>query len=168
LHPFAWGILALHAHDVEEVVGLAHDQTQITDFHYTITDEKGGIIGIEGVGGKVAILREIDGLYIHANAPRAERFAKDAVLSDKSGYTIENSLFREKRLEQLLRQRPDRLTAQIAFYSLADTEGFPMGIIRCDTPDACTTAAVVAEPTKGLLHVSRGMPSQNWPVTYAL
>jgi hypothetical protein len=52
----------------------------------------------------------------------------------------------------------------------ADHSHYPLGICRhIDGVDiGCTTAAVVVEPTRGLLHVTRSNPCANWPVTYTL
>ena len=52
---------------------------------------------------------------------------------------------------------------------LADHSRYPRGICRHivgERTDMGTSAAVVAEPAKGRLHVVRGNPCCNWPVSY--
>ena len=165
---FAWGLLALHCKNVDEVIELTEALCSDQNFHCTISDEQGNIAGIEMSGGEFEVLRADDGIYVHANTPRCERFITTEQNALTDYFKRSDSLFREQRLQELLSNRPDRLTAQIAFYSLSDTQGFPLGISRFQSAQACTTAAVVAEPTRGLLHVCRGCPTQNWPVTYTL
>lgn len=62
-------------------------------------------------------------------------------------------------------------TAQRGMMTLADHTYYPQGICRHwieGQPEAETAAAAVAEPTKGLLHVVRGYPCANWPITYTV
>jgi hypothetical protein len=75
------------------------------------------------------------------------------------------------RLRELLEAERGRLTAQRAMMCLADHSHYPWGLCRHPAdaePGFRTTAAVVVEPTRGLLHVTRGNPCSNWPTTYAL
>jgi len=81
------------------------------------------------------------------------------------------SRFREAHLRKLLNDERGRLTAAKAMMCLADHVGYPHSLCRhliAGEPRFCTTAAVVAEPTKGLLHVTRGNPCANWPASYSV
>ena len=61
-----------------------------------------------------------------------------------------------------------RLTPQIMLQNLSNHENYPLSICSHRDKEYHTTACVIAEPTRGLLHVARGAPCQNWPVTYKL
>lgn len=82
-----------------------------------------------------------------------------------------NSRYRMDTLHALLDRQRGRLTAEAALEALADHSGYPRGICRHligDDPQMGTTAAVVAEPTRGKLHVARGNPCCNRAVCYEL
>lgn len=163
---FVWGILALHCPTVEEVVELTKRYGVKNGGHCTAADARGGIVGIEWGQGGVAALKPKRGIYVHANA-----VVSGAKLGrHEKGWPFgrENSLHRETRLRARLEADRGRLTAQLAYMGLCDHVGYPRSVCRHQSLDELTTAAVVVEPTRGLLHVSRGAPCQNWPKTYCL
>lgn len=83
----------------------------------------------------------------------------------------ENSRYRMHGLWDLLDAERGRLTPQRAMMLLADHTYYPQGICRHwidGDPRSETVAAAVAEPTLGRLHVVRGQPCCNWPVTYTV
>ena len=83
----------------------------------------------------------------------------------------DDSRYRMHGLWTLFNAERGRLTAQKAMQILADHAGYPAGIcshMHNNDPDRGTTAAIVAEPTRGLLHATRGNPCCNWPVTFSL
>ena len=74
-------------------------------------------------------------------------------------------------LWKLLNAERGRLTAQRALMCLADHSRYPRGICRHMVGKSVgmgTTAAVVAEPARGRLHVVRGNPCCNPAVIYEL
>jgi len=161
-----WGLLALHCTTAEAAGEIALRYGIQGGGHYTIADAKGGIVGVEWGQGGVAILRPKRGIYTHANAvvsgARLRRYEKGG------SWGPLNSLQRQTRLRQRLEADRGRLTAQLAFMALCDHVRYPRSICRHESLDALTTAAVVVEPTRGLLHATRGAPCMNWPKTYAL
>ncbi len=162
-----WGILALHCANVDKVIQMTRDFGVHQGFHTTVADEHGGIVGIENTRGGLAFIKPKRGIYTHANAVVGH---KRAVRHERCGPTFlrHDSLHREARLYQLLAGDLGRLTAQLAFAALSDHDGYPVSICRHQGQGAVTCAAVVVEPTKGLLHATRGSPCQNWPNTYEL
>jgi len=64
-----------------------------------------------------------------------------------------------------------RLTPQKILMLLADHTHYPRGICKHTVGDnryTGTSGVVIAEPTRGKLHVVRGNPCCNWPVTYTV
>lgn len=165
----AWLMLALHCPTAEQVWKLARDHgiAAAEGAHTTVADEHGGIVGIEVGTGGLAALRPKRGLYVHANAvmsgARLRRHeTKDAI------FTRRESLFREARLRKLLTPDLGRLTPQAVFAACCDHAHHPVSVCRHQSDCAMTTALIVAEPTRGLLHVTHGPPCCTWPTTYAL
>ncbi len=162
-----WGLLALHCRSVEEVMKLTRDYPVDQSFHTTVSDEQGNIIGIEYGPTGSAFLKPKRGIYVHANAVvSGKRLMKYE--TDQTYFRRAESLNRENCLRQRLVSNYGRLTAQLAFSGLADHGGYPVSVCRHQATEAMTGAAVIAEPTKGLLHVVRGPVCQNWPRTYRL
>ena len=88
--------------------------------------------------------------------------------TEDEGLPVSDSLHRGQQLRERLEADQGRLTPQLAYAALCDHSNFPTGICRHQGQDAWTASAVIVEPVKGLLHVTRGAPCQNWPRTYAL
>lgn len=162
-----FGLIALHCPNVEEVIRIAADHGVMTSAHIVVADEHGDIAGLELTTRGPHILRPNNGLYVHANCVLGSD--DDVKLEEpRHHFTRENSLCRTSRLYELLTPNIGMLTAQQAMYAMADGVEQTHGITRNIHEDAMTSAAVVVEPTKGLLHATRGNPAHNWPVTYRL
>ncbi len=162
-----WGVLALHCPSVEDVMKLTRDLGVRSSFHVTVADEHGGIVGIENGKGGPAFLKPKRGIYAHANNVLSGK----RMLRYETGhetFTLADSQHRAERLRALLNAERGRITAQTALRALSDHEQYPSSLCRHQPPDAWTAATVIAEPTAGLLHVTRGAPCQNWPRIYSL
>lgn len=161
-----WGLLATYCETVEDVQRLTRDWGVYRSGHCAVADEHGGIIGIEFGKKGPGLLNPVGGIYVHANAVRSKK-----MMNQKEGgenFGRENSLHREARLNERFKPDKGRLTAQLAMYAMTDHVGYPMSVCRHEGTKAMTTSAVVVEPTRGLMHVTRGNPCSNWPVTYRL
>ena len=166
--PFSvFGLLALHCKTVGEVVKLVKDHGVRMCFHITVADEHGGVVGIENTAYGAFVLKPKQGIYTHANCIFGSKKAC-AVEGSSEHFARPDSLHRTSRLRELLAEKGKRLTAQEAMYALADRIGSPRGISRTENNTIITSACIVAQPTKGLLHVTRGSAAENWPVTYSL
>lgn len=161
-----FGLLALHCRTVAEVAALAEADGMDECVHITVADSQGGVIGIENTGDGVRILQPEGGLYAHANAIRVADLAVNEGTS--TYFEREDSLNREARLRARLEVDRGRLTPALALAALTDHVGYPVSICRHQNDDACTTAAVIAEPTRGRLHCTLGHPCSNLPHTYSL
>lgn len=167
LPPSIWGLLAMHCGDAREVAELTRREGLGTAGHMTVADAAGHVSGIESTDGGVAVLEPTDGIYVHANAVRGSDALRQSE-HDTDTFTCEDSSNREARLREQLERDHARLTPQLLLAALADHVGYPSSICRHQSDEAMTTAVVIAEPTRGQLHVVRGQPCQNWPTTYAL
>lgn len=162
-----WGILALHCRSVEEVMKITKDYPVNSSFHCTVADERGGIVGIENGPGGPVFLQPRRGIYTHANeVASSKRLMKHE--SATGNFRREDSVQRTQHLRENLEANRGRLTGQLALAAFADHRNFPVSLCRHQSLSAMTGAAVIGEPTKGLLHVVRGPVCQNWPRTYRL
>lgn len=161
-----WGLLALHCSHVEEAVDLAMRHGVVTAAHCTLTDCTGGIAGLEIAKDGPRQLFHENGIYVHTNhilsgaglAP-AEKIDRDYLADSK---------FRRQRLQESLTTNAPNLTPRLVFHALANHETYPHGLCNHATADYQTTAAVVAEPARGRLHVTCGPPCENAPITFSL
>ena len=162
-----WGLLALASGSVPEAAELAQRHGIAQCGNCLITDAAGRSACVEFNAGGVSILPARDGLSVHANHPEGE---KTAPLELCPSPTIaEHSRNRAARLRELLELHRGRLTPESALAALADHSRRPLGICRHaedDPEELATTAAILAEPAKGILHVVRGQPCQGKAVVY--
>jgi hypothetical protein len=163
----AWGLLTLHCRTVDEAMKLTRDGGCDMGSHAAIADMHGGIVGMEITAKRLAFLKPRGGLYTHANAICGWAGGAKDERSDPH-FQRDNSLLRQERMRSRLEAHGRRLTAALAFAAMADHEGHPHGICRHAGPQSSTTAAVVVEPARGLLHACRGRPCENFPQTFSL
>lgn len=162
-----WGLLALAGSSVDEAQELALKYGILDCGNCLISDSSGGGVSVEFNAGGVNFIRPKQGINTHANHPVGKDIAPFEDYPDKK--ERENSRHRMDDLWRLLDAERGRITAQKAFMCLADHSRYPRGLCRHkigERTDMLTTAAVVAEPAKGRLHVVRGTPCANWPATY--
>ncbi len=164
-----WGLLALAGRSVDEAVELARRHGISTVGSFLISDASGQSVSVESNAAGVDVIPARDGIAVHANTPLG---AGTATLEHHPlAIKREDSRYRMHRLRELLEAERGRLTAQRAMMCLADHSHYPWGLCRHPAdaePDFRTSAAVIAEPTRGLLHVTRGNPCSHWPTTYTL
>lgn len=162
-----WGLLASHCPRVEDVAEMTREHGIDTSCHTTVADMHGGIAGIECTDGGIDVLEPENGIYVHANAVRG-RAALCATEVDLDTFHRADSAARERRFRELAGASLGGITPEMLMGFLADHQNHPLGICRHQNPEASTTAAVVAEPTKGLLHVVRGNPCSNRAISIRL
>lgn len=165
-----WGLLTLAGSSVRDALELAQRHGIAGAGSHLITDGAGAACSVEYNAGGVGIVEARDGIATHGNHPEAAETRPHADLSWDASER-ENSRYRMHGLADLLEREHGRLTAQRAMLLLADHTYYPQGICRhwiAGEPDSETVAVAVAEPTLGRLHVVRGQPCSNWPVTYTV
>ena len=164
-----WGFLALAGRTVNEAVEIATEFGIRGAGNCLISDSQGSCISVEYNAGGVSVIPAKAGIATHANHPEGAATAEYEDYQPES--EAANSRRRMHGLWNLLDSERGRLTPQKALHALADHSRYPLGICRHiveGQQDHATTAAVVAEPLKGRLHVVRGNPCRNWPITYDL
>ena len=162
-----FGLLALAAHSVHEAADLAMQYGCRGSGNLFLSDGSGESLSIEMNIGGVSILPQKDGILTHANHPEGEETRPYEAYPFKGAK--EDSVYRMHGLWRLLDAERGRLTPQKVLMLLADHTMYPGGTCKHFSEDgAQTTAVVIAEPTQGRLHVVRGQPCCNWPVTYTL
>ena len=160
-----WGLLALAGDSVQEAAELAEASGIAGTGNVLLSDRHGESLSAEFNAGGVSVVPAENGIATHANHPEGEETGPFEHYPDE--IERENSRYRASTVRKLLDAECGRLTAQKAMMALADHSRYPRGICRHMPDGLCTTAAVVVEPTKGRLHVTRGPACSNWPVTYA-
>jgi isopenicillin-N N-acyltransferase-like protein len=167
--PFdAFGLLTLFSPGIDAAAEMTQRLGVRSVGHVSVTEASGRTVGFELCRGQVQFIPGRDGLFAHANHPVSAEFQALVSDRDRESREVSASEHRERRLYGLMEQDRGRLTPQIMLGNLADHANFPCSICHHRDCDNHTTAAVVAEPARGLLHVTRGAPCQNWPVTYRL
>jgi len=165
-----WGTLALAGTSVHAAAELAEKHGIAGCGNCLISDPGGESLSVEYNVGGVGIVAAEDGIATHANHPEGEATAPSERYLDEA--EKENSRRRMRELRRLLAAERGRLTAQKAMMSLAEHSRYPYGGICRHSVGGnrgySTTAGVVAEPTLGKLHVTRGNPCCNWPATYTI
>ena len=164
-----WSLLALAGDSVQDAVELARIHGLADTGNCLLSDGSGASVSVEFNAGGVSVLPARDGIAAHANHPEGPETEPFGRHPDEAG--LIDSRKRAARMRELLERERGRLTPQKAMMLLADHGGYPWGIcnhLAERTPDRCTTAAVVAEPAAGCLHVACGSPCANWPKTYSM
>ena len=164
-----WGLLALAGSSVYEAVEIARAHGLRGAGNCLISDASGESLSVEFTVGGVSVVPARHGIATHANHPEGDKTAPHEHYPHDA--ERENSRFRMHGLWQRLHAECGRLTPQKAMQLMADHERYPYGICRHrvgDDPNMGTSAAVVAQPTLGRLHVTRGHPCGAWPASYFL
>ena len=158
--------LVLESASVEDVVALVQKHGITVPGNLTIGDGKGRIVAVENTDHGHAIVEAKDGILVHANHIDSDLVRWETY--DEPECT--GSHRRQQRLTELLEAERGRLTAPTAMRFLADHSNYPMSICRhpFHGSTAQTTAALVVEPQRLLLHAVRGLPCRGWPATYTL
>ena len=164
-----WGLLALAGSSADDAAELARKYGMSGSGNCLISDVSGRSLSVEFNTGGVSVVPAREGISTHANHPVGEQTAPHECFPDKIEQA--NSRYRMETLWELLDAERGRLTAQKALMCLAHHGRYPLGVCRHvigGSTRVCTTAAVVAEPAQGRLHVVRGNPCCNWAATYTL
>ena len=167
-----WAILALSGKSVDEGVELAKRHGIREAGNLLISDAQGESRSVEFNVGGLSVLTPREGILTHGNHPEGPETSPYDAYGDSEGATErENSRYRMHGLWRMIDAERGRLTAQRAMTLMADHTYYPQGICRHwvdGKPEMETTAVVAVEPTRSRLHVTRGQPCCNWPVTYTV
>jgi hypothetical protein len=132
-----------------------------------MSDVHGDAVAFDSTASGLGMVWAKDGILTRSNHPEAplcqgdEQYPCPAFEAD--------SKYRTRELRKLFEAESGRLTPQKALHIMADHTVYPRGQCKHWHDDGTvTTALVMCEPSKGLLHIVRGQPCCNWPVTYSV
>lgn len=164
--------LMLEQSSLDGIMKLLHAAPVCSSGNYVVCDHAGRIADIELTPDGPILLQHPD-FIAHTNhflcGPHA--------CSANDAASVPDSFPRLTRMHALVSSRFGRLTVADLQEFLADHQGLPTSICRHphDGPDhpsvsarGKTTAALIAEPAHGRLHVARGNPCQREFCTYRL
>ena len=193
-----WGLLALASGSVPEASDLAQRHGIAGSGNVLLTDAAGRTAAVEFNAGGVSVVPGRDGICVHANHPEGPLTSPlehypNAVEREHSRYRaarlrtlLESGCHAsprcpaEKHVPQRARDMlladnarsmaPGGLAPAAVFAALADHGEHGRGLCRHaeEGVEEITTASLVAEPSRGLLHAVRGQPCKNTPATYTL
>jgi hypothetical protein len=168
--------MILEQRTLDDVVSLMRRVRVCSNGNYVLCDGEDRILDVELTSAGPNALNETgDGYFAHANhflcSPHAcpENHAK----------SLPDSFRRQDRVTELISAKFGSLTVEDFKAILSDHDGRPTSICRHshDGPKpghsmldhrGQTVAAIVAEPARGRMHVSRGNPCENEFVEYSM
>lgn len=159
---------ALACSSVDEAAELARREGIADSGNCLISDARSRSVSVEFGADGIGVIEARNGILTHANHVNADALRTRETYEEKEKQV---SFHRQTRLVRLLEAERGRPTPQKALMALADHDSYPHSVCRHLThgmPDHETSASIVAEPILGKLHVVRGHPCMNWPVTYTI
>lgn len=164
----------LEQHTLTGILDLLQETPVCSSGNYVVCDGSGRIADIELTPEGFVLVEDAgEGFFAHANHFLCQPHATMA--NHKA--SVADSFTRQDRINARVRERLGKITVDDLQEILADHLGFPTSICRhphsgADHPSVSsrgrTVAALIAEPGRGLLHVSRGNPCQTRFTTYRL
>jgi isopenicillin-N N-acyltransferase-like protein len=166
--------LMLEQQSLSGVIDLLRRTPVCSSGNYVVCDGAGSVADVELTpDGPVLLDDDGAGFFVHANHFLAAPHA--GPVNDR--LSVPDSFPRQERMHALVAERFGRLTLADVQRFLADHAGAPTSICRHphDGPDhpsvsarGRTTASLIAEPGRGLLHITRGNPCATAYQTYRL
>jgi isopenicillin-N N-acyltransferase-like protein len=166
--------LMLECRSLAKVREILHAAPVCSNGNYVLCDGSGQIADVELTSdGPYELEDQGAGFFAHANHYVCSLHACPANFAQ----SLADSFPRLDRLQTLIGEKFGTLTVADLKSFLADHAGFPVGICRhphdgSDDPvlprTGKTVAALIAEPARGVLHISRGNPCTKPWTSYAL
>ncbi|MCH7990114.1 MAG: hypothetical protein IID46_13320 [Planctomycetes bacterium] len=166
--------MILEQRTVGEVVQLMQEIPVCSNGNYVLCDTEGRILDVELTTEGPQILEdEGAGFLAHANHYLCTAYA----CQNNYDQSLPDSFNRQERINQLIREKFGSITIDDVKTFLSDHENHPVSICRHPhdgygddvlPSTGHTVAALIAEPARGRLHVSRGNPCENPFVEYAM
>jgi isopenicillin-N N-acyltransferase like protein len=153
----------LEQQDAHGCISAASQACVCSSQNYVITDRSGALCDLELTPNRFAILRDKQGIIVHANHFCSSDLASEEALLQN----MPDSPLRQLQMEALLSELHGRIGINHLKLALADHKGWPTSICRHQS-DVETIASLIAEPDEGRLHVAAGTPCKTEFVTYSL
>jgi len=147
----------LEQKSVEDAVQLVTETKRAKSGNLLLADGE-SIVDIETTALEHRLLKPQNGFIVHSNNylhPDLEKYDRLSTLAD--------SAKRAERIAELIRSRKGKVSWETTESWMQDHTGYPNSICRHPSraSEVKTIASVIAEPSKGVLHVCRGNPCIN-------
>lgn len=152
--------LALTKASLEEAIGLVKSVYRASSRNLIMLDKRGQSADLETIPTRTGLINPDNGILAHSN-----HFISSELLDEerKEGEDLENSRVRLNRMRSLLEGNHGQLNLEVMQRILRDRETAPHTLCRMPGDfgiDSVTFASVIAEPSKGKIHVTKGPPHQ--------
>ena len=125
--------------------------------NYVLADGQGKILDVELTGEGCETVTGEEGFIVHSNHFLCERWIPTEKLLDE----LPDSKPRYRRIRSLVQQDYGALSVDKMKAILSDHDGYPTSICRhSSNGDITTAASMIAEPERGLMHISAGNPCE--------
>ncbi len=160
--------LILEKENVTDALRAITDAERASSCNYLLAHRSGEIRNVEATPQQQGTIGVEGEALVHTNHfthPQMIPFEKRP--KDK----LENSRFRQSRFQELLAGHPGKLTLQALKRFLADHQNYPRAVCthaEGNPWNIATVASMIAQPSRGLIHVAPGQACRNQYVTYAI
>lgn len=162
-YPFKWRVL--RQVDLSGIRRVTEETKTVQPGNYVFCDGSGEIADVELTPEGCVWLDDSEGFFVHTNHFLGEPFASRPELSP----FLEDSIPRYHRFRELVTTYLGQIDVSLLKRLLSDHSNYPASICRHEeVPGLRTSASLIAEPQRGLLHVCAGNPCEFGYVTYSL
>jgi len=162
-YPFKWRVF--RETSLDGLRRLCAETKTVQPGNYVFCDGRGEIADVELTSEGVVWLEDKDRFFVHTNHFLGEPFASRPDLPP----LLKDSVPRYHRLYDLVKKSCGKLTVPMMQTFLSDHDNYPVSICRHEeSPGLRTSASLIAQPERGLLHICAGNPCQGEYVTYCL
>lgn len=158
-YPIKWRIY--HETTMDGVRAVLNQTKTVQPGNYVLCDGKGDIADAELTPEGIVWLEDTDGFFVHTNHFLGEPFASRADLPP----LLVDSVPRYERLRSLVKANVGKIDVPMLREFLSDHEHYPTSICRHEE-SMYTSASMIAEPERGLMHVCAGNPCTGEFVTH--
>jgi isopenicillin-N N-acyltransferase-like protein len=149
--------------DLDGIRRVAQETQTLQPGNYVFCDATGEIADLELTPEGPVWLEDREGFFVHTNHFLGEPFAG----RDDLPPALADSLPRYERLRSLAEAAYGQITVSLVQQFLSDHANYPVSLCRHeDPPGMFTSASLIAEPERGILHVCAGNPCEGEFVSY--
>lgn len=161
-YPFKWRVF--QQADLTGIRHVAENTNTVLPGNYVLCDASGEIADLELTPEGCVWLEDKEGFFVHTNHFLGEPFASRPDVPTP----VEDSVPRYERFYSLVKEHYGKLDVPLLQKILSDHENYPVSVCRHeDVPGIRTSASLIAQPERGLLHVCAGNPCQGEYTTYS-
>ncbi len=149
--------LFLESYSLDQLTDILAQTRVCSAGNYVLADGQGKILDVELTAEGLETIDGKEGFIVHANHFLCERWIPTEKLLDD----LPDSKPRYRRIRSLVQQDYGALGVDKMKAILSDHDGYPTSICRhSSNGDITTAASMIAEPERGLMHISAGNPCE--------